>query len=133
MATDYKVGLGHDLGSASLTLIVPQPRSEGLQFLRRSYALSGQVYDEGCYIELLWDVLYDMPLFGYLMSLFGVNYNDPAHTIRDVTVNVPNLYGSYTLFNGIAVRPLWTADALRRNIFVRNVRVLVKDLQPTTG
>lgn len=119
----YKVGIGHGLLVGALSTIAPQPRSDGVQRTRRSYAADSSIYQEAPYILLEFAVLNDSNEYGTLLNLFGlvVGLTSP------VTVLVRNEFWADTLYNGTAVQPDQGKDA-HWEWFPRNITILVRDL-----
>ncbi|NIV32639.1 MAG: hypothetical protein GWN58_25305, partial [Anaerolineae bacterium] len=55
--TTYRVADGHDVALVSLTVLDPQPRSEGIKPTRRTFGGDGTPYDESKYVELLYSMV----------------------------------------------------------------------------
>lgn len=121
--SDYRVADGHDMALGSLTVIAPQPTSIGIQATRRVQSANGGVLDQGKYIDLVWDVL-PLSVYQALLTTFGVR---DALT-NEVTVYVPDETGTYVRMNGLAVRPEAGRDVRRRDYFIRDLVILVRDL-----
>lgn len=126
--SNYRIAAGHDQALIDLDPITPQPRSEGVKALRRTYAAGGTVYEEGKYIELAWNVLGGATSYQAILTQFGL---DAAATAQ-VTLYVPDYNFAYARYNGTAVRPLVGEDIAQRNYFLRNVVILVRDLEYST-
>jgi hypothetical protein len=125
--SDYRVADGHDVVLGSLNVITPQPKSEGIQPVRRAYPISGHPYEEGYYIELTWDLLGSVTLFQSILSQFGLS---AATTLsNEVTVYIPSGTYDYARFNGRAIRPEIGQNVLRRGYFLRNITILVRELE----
>lgn len=124
MTSAYKVKTGFDQAAIDLVLMTPQPRSEGVLKVRRTYAASGAVIEEGSYIELVWDLVGGIAAFQTLLGQFGLG----VALTSEVTIYVPEVYYAYNRFNGIAVRPELGRDVSRNNYFIRNITILVRDL-----
>lgn len=124
MAT-YKVADGHDVAANLLTATSPQPKSEGIKTTRRSYGGDNSVYDEGKYIELEFTVIGTATQYQTLLTAFGVN----SALTNEVTVLIPNETFTFVRMNGTAVRPEPGREVRRNNYFIRNVVILVKDLE----
>jgi hypothetical protein len=122
--SDYRVATGHNVALGSLTVIAPQPRTTGIQTTRRSYAASGDVYDEAKFIIFEFDFSEDATTYVALLTLFGVNVSLNAN----VTVYLRDERFAVARYNGIAVRPQPGADVRWTNYFPRNIEILVKDL-----
>lgn len=121
--SDYRAKVGSDVALGSLTVLDPQPRSDGVRYTRTTTAASGVVYREGAYVELVWAVLADAGAYQALLTTFGL---DSAQSAA-VTVYVRNEQFTLTRYNGIAVRPE-PGRGVDWRIFPRNVTILVKDL-----
>lgn len=119
----YKVGIGHGLLVGALSTISPQPRSNGVQRTRRSYAADGSIYQESSYVILEWAVLNDDNEYGTLLNLFGlvVGLTSP------VTILCRNEFFAFTLYNGTAVQPDMGSQ-VHWEWFPRDIQILVRDL-----
>jgi len=125
--SDYRVADGHDVILGSLTVIDPQPRSEGVKATRRSYGAGGAVYDEGRYVELEWSAVATKTQYTTILAYFGLNGLPLTYT-NDVTVYVRDELFGYIRMNGTAVLPEVGRDVRWRNYFPRDVVILVKNL-----
>ncbi|HMN10894.1 MAG TPA: hypothetical protein PKD55_01065 [Bellilinea sp.] len=121
----YKVADGHDIIEANLNTINPQPRSTGIRATRRVFLADGSVQDDGRYIELHWGIIDNPSAYQSLLSQFGVQ----NATTNDVTVYVPDETFAWVRYNGTAVRPAQGSDVRRQDFFIRDVVVLVRDLE----
>jgi hypothetical protein len=124
--TTYRVSsAGHDEDLVDLTVISPQPRSIGVQSTRRTYGVDGAVLDEGRFVELEFNIYANATAYAALLTLFGVQ-----NTLTNlVTVYVPDERYAWTRYNGTAVRPEIGRDVTRTNFFIRNITILIKDLE----
>lgn len=122
--SDYRVATGTSVALGSLTVIAPQPHSNGVQSTRRTFAADDSVYDEGKFIELEFDFSEDPTTYVALLTLFGVNVSLTAA----VTVYIPDERLASIRYNGTAVRPQPGRDMVRRNYFPRDITILVKNL-----
>lgn len=120
----YKVADGHNIASANLVTVDPQPRSEGIKCTRRSYGADGSVYDEGRYVELLFSMLPDVATYQSVLQQFGVQ----AALTNQVTVLVRDEIFAWARVNGTAVRPEPGRD-VRWSYFPRDITILVRDLE----
>lgn len=123
--TTYRVATGHDVVLGSLTVLDPQPTSEGIQYTRTTYGASGVVYKEGAYVELLWSYLDDATAYQALLTTFGLGSVESAA----VTVYVRSDKFAWVRMNGRAVRPLVGQGVTWRDYFPRNITLLIKDLE----
>lgn len=122
--SDYRVADGHDVVLGSLTVLDPQPSSEGIQPTRRTFAASGSVKEEGLFIELEYSALEGATQYNDILIDFGIDALDT----NDVTVYVRTPYYGYVRYNGTAVRPEVGRDIRWRQYFPRDVVILVKNL-----
>ncbi len=122
----YKIADGFNVALGSMTDINPQPRSDGIRIGRRVYTASGLVVDEALYIELMYDVL-TVAVYQNLLSQFGLS----AAKYNNVTVYVPDDTYTFVRMNGTIIRPQPGSD-VRRNIFLRDVMFLVRNLEPAS-
>lgn len=121
----YLVATGFDEPLEDLDPIVPQPRTEGMQYTRRQYAASGIVVDELPFVELLWSMLDPAAEYQALLAQFGLTTANTA----EVSVYVQDEYYNWILRNGIAVKPFIGSDGSRTNYFLRDFTILVKSLR----
>lgn len=124
--SSYSVGSGHDVALVDLDLLVPQPHSEGIKPARRTHSLDGSIHEEAWYIELIWDTVgWNAIRYRSILSQFGLTNS----YISPVTIYVPGIDYQYTRFNGTAIRPEVGEDVRRQRIFMRDIVVLVRDLE----
>ena len=122
----YLVGEGLDVALVSLVAIDPQPRCGGLRYGRTSYAASGVVVRESPHTELVWDVIETQTQYEDLLEQFGLD----ALVSANVTVTPPNALYASTRFNARAVRPAASETVNHESYFIRDVRIVLKDLEP---
>lgn len=122
--TTYKMSLGADVVTVDLVAIAPQPRSEGVKYVRRTFAASGIVSDQSAYVELIWEVLESATEYNTLLTQFGLN----ASIATVVTVLVRDEFFNFTRYNGLAIRPQPGTDK-SWDYFPRNVTILIKNLE----
>jgi hypothetical protein len=127
----YAVELGHDATLESLVPIVPQPRTEGIKATRRTYAADGSAYDEGLYIELIFDVLGNVSRYQALLDMFDLD-GSSGNITSEVTVLVRDHTFRYVRMNGIAVRPQPGPDVRWQMPFPRGITILIKNLEPAS-
>ena len=125
--SDYRVADGHDVVLGSLTVLDPQPKSEGIRPTRRTFAADGTVYDEGRYVELEWTAVETDTQYRAILTFFGLNGLPLTHS-NDVTVYVRNELFTYSRMNGTAILPEVGRDVRWRRYFPRDVVILVKTL-----
>jgi hypothetical protein len=127
--SEYKVAIGTDVALVDLDTLTPQPASEGIRVTRRTSGADGAVYDEGRYVELVWNVLQDATMYQALLTQFGLS----AASFAAVTVYVRSEVYAWVRVNGIAVRPELGRDARWNNAFPRSITILVKNLEESAA
>jgi hypothetical protein len=123
--TTYKVADGWNVALISLNELTPQPSSTGIQPTRRTHTASGDVYDDGEYVELDFDVLEDEAQYLTVLTAFGLN----NALTNQVTVYVRDDTWAWVRKNGVAVRPEMGREARWNSFFPRNIEILVRDLE----
>lgn len=126
--SDYRVADGHNVAYASMTVLVPQPSSVGIQFARQSFSLDGTPINEGLFAEIVWNVLGTKSQFQTILSNFGI-FNATSNL---VTVNIRDDVFDYVRMNGRAIQPLPENGVQWRRPFIRNFVILVRDLEPVS-
>ncbi len=121
----YQQHDGHDVALVSLTDISPQPRSTGIQTTRRSYSANGDVYEQGDYVELIWDAIGSAADYLTLLTAFGLN----VALTNDITLYCRDATFAWVRKNGTAVRPEVGRDVKWEHQFPRQVVILVKNLE----
>lgn len=119
--TTYRVAEGSNIALVSLTVLSPQPRSEGVRATRRDFIADGSIVEQGLYVELVYDVLNDVTEYQAVLAFFGLDTADSAA----VTIYARNALFNFVRYNGRAVRP----EPSWQQFFPRNVVILVKNLQ----
>lgn len=124
----YKISsVGWDKPLEELSVLVPQPHSVGPQPTRRTYAANGEVFDELEFIELIYDTVPNGTVYDAILAQFGLGLVSPT---KKVTALIPNrIYGAQ-LVNAIAVMPEIGKDVTRERFFIRNMTILLKQIQP---
>lgn len=122
----YKVAEGLDIALVSLVAIDPQPRSIGLEYGRESQAASGAVIRESPFIRLLFDVIETQTQYEDLLEQFGLD----ALVSANVTVLIPGPLYSDVRMSGRAVRPVAGQTVNRQDYFIRDLQIIIKDLEP---
>ena len=120
MASDYRVAAGSNVALAGLTVLNPQPSSQGVQATRRVDVADGSLYLQGLFCEFVWNVLDDGTQVRDIFLRFGLL------TVRSGPVTIytrDDIYNKHR-YNGLAVRPPinW------QNYFPRDMTILVKNL-----
>lgn len=129
MTTDlYKVSEGHDVAEMSLTTLDPQPTSTGIQAMQRVHSGSGDVYEDGLYIELNYPLVEGEDEYMAILEDYGL---DNAYT-AEVTVYVRDQRWVWGRYNGTAVLPEQGRDVRWTNYFGRDLTILVRDLEPVS-
>lgn len=121
----YKIAVGNNITDTggNFTLLNPQPKSIGVRATRRTVSADGTVYEEGLYIELMYNVLDDATLYRTIIGQFGLTnvLKCPVTIIcRDHLYNT----GRY---NGNAIRPEVGKDN-NWSYFPKDITILVRDL-----
>ena len=125
--SDYRVADGHDVVLGSLTILDPQPSSEGMQPTRRTYSANKSVYEEAHFIAFEYSVVEDSTEYLAILTDFGLHGLPPTYT-NEVTVYLRNDLFTKQRYNGTAVRPEIGRDVRWRRYFPRDVVILVRDL-----
>ena len=121
--TTYRVADGHDVVLGSLTVLDPQPRTDGIQSTRRTFSGNGTPNDEGQFVVFDYSVVPSASDYQSILSDFGIQ----SATSNDVTVYVRDETFAWVRKNGKAIRPQPRVD-VRWDFFPRNVQILVRDL-----
>lgn len=119
----YRVADTFDVALGSLTVLSPQPRSDGTKPTRRNYAADGTISDDARYAELEWDVIETAAAYLALLTTFGLHNaltNEVTLYLRDETF-------AFVRVNAIVHRPELGRDA-GWNIFARNVTILATNI-----
>lgn len=124
MAGDYRIAAGHNVALGSLTVLSPQPKSEGVKVVERTYGLSGSVFEHGLYIELNYDYIATPTDYQVLLALMGIN----TALYANVTLYAWRKDYDDQRYNGIVVRPQIGQDAAYSRHRIRGVTFLVKNL-----
>jgi hypothetical protein len=122
------VAVGTNVALVSLAVLSPQPKSTGIQTARRTFAADGTAYDEGKYIELVWDIVKNASAYTTILTAFGITTNLSAN----VTVYVRSQTYGFIRMNGVAIQPQPSVDQTWDRYFIRNLRLLVRDLSTAT-
>lgn len=115
--SDYRVYPAINTALGSLTVLNPQPRSEGVKPTQRSFGLGGVVWEQGLYIELIYDFL-ETP--AEVASVYG-DYGLDVDKQSSVTIYAPDDMYVYRRYNGVAIRPVPSWN----NYFPRSVSIVV--------
>lgn len=126
--TDYAIKAGYDQALIDLVALTPQPASNGIQYTVRDDAVDGSVSEQGPFIELRWSVMESITEYTTLLTQFGLN----AATTVAITLYCPSNLYVFTRYNGIAVRPEAGKDVSRREYLLRDVVIIVRDLELST-
>lgn len=119
--SDYRAKKEVDQLLAALTVLDPQPRSEGVKPVNRNFALGGTVWETAYYIELVWDFLETPAEVAAIYGIFGL---DSAKSYP-VTIYAWNDDYVYKRYNGVAIKPIPSWN----NYFARSVIIVVQDLK----
>jgi hypothetical protein len=126
--TKYKVKTGLNQALLDLVDIAPQCRSGGIHVTERTYAADGSVYEQGRFVELIFDLMQGSTSFAALLTQFGLS----SVLFANVTVYVRDSSFAWVRLNGVAVRPEIGQDVRWEQFFPRNVTILVKNLETPT-
>jgi len=118
--SSYRAKENHSVALVSLTTLDPQPRSEGVKATQRNYMGDGSIYEQGLYVELVWDILEDATAYTTILAIFGLD----SATSADVTIYARDDQYAWTRYNGKAIRP----EPSWNQFFPRNVVILVRNL-----
>jgi hypothetical protein len=121
----YKVADEYDVALLSLVDLDPQPMSEGIKPTRRTHAASSDVFDDGEYVELEWNVMESVTQYQSVLTAFGLN----NALTNAVTVYVRDDTWTFVRKNGVAVRPEMGKESRWSNFFPRNITILIRDLE----
>ena len=122
----YRVSTaGHNIALVSLTVLTPQPRSEGVKATRRDFVGDGSYIEQGLYAELIWDALEDGEAYRDVLTLFGLH----ANTSIPVTAYLRNEQYEWLRYNGRAIRPGVGNGVSWQDFFVRGVTIMIRDLE----
>lgn len=123
--TQYLVSEGSDIALVSLTAIDPQPTTRGIQFTERIFNLDGSITEVGPYCELLIGVLESEDDYLALLAQFGLDDEDS----NPVTVYIRNKREQWARYNAIATLPAIGSDGGWDQFFMRNVIILLTELE----
>lgn len=119
--SNYRVAVEHGVSLGSLTVIDPQPRSEGVKPLSRSFGLGGTVWDQAYFCELIFDFLESPAQVEDVYTLFGIFDSKES----DITLYAPDDRYVYQRYNGKVTRPIPSWN----NFFPRSVIITARDLK----
>lgn len=119
----YLLQLGHDVTLNNTHVIVPQPRSPGVQVVTRSVGVSMVRHETGLWIPLRWNVL-NVTHYQALIEAFGLETALEA----DVSVSVPDFQYDFRFYNGTAIRPEQGQDIRRDGHFLKDITILIVNL-----
>lgn len=120
----YKVATGYNHAVAAQTDMSPQPRTDGLQYTRRQYAVSGVVLDELPFVALRWSVFESVTEYQSVLSAFGLT----SASYALVSVYIQDEGFNWITRNAIALKPLIGQDGTRTNFMLRDFMILLKNL-----
>lgn len=123
--SQHLVAEGHDVAFGSLNVIDPQPTSRGIQFTERVPNLDGSNNDVGPYCELVWQVLESEDDYLAVLAQFGLDDADES----EVTVYIRDKRLQWAKYNATAVLPAIGSDGGWDDLSMRNVIILLRDLE----
>lgn len=121
----YQVATGFNVALVDLNTLSPQPSSIGIQVTRRTFGSDGTPFEEGKYVELLWNVLNSPTEYQAILTAFGLS---DTTLVSAVTVYVRNSIFDWVRLNGYAIRPDPGKEVRWANFFPRDVTILVREL-----
>jgi hypothetical protein len=121
----YLVKPGGDHPLIDLVAIDPQPRSDGLRYTRRQFSATGGQILEGAHVILEWDVIESQAAYEDLLEQFDLD----AGSSEPVTITLPGDMYETVRYNGIALRPVPGETVTRQNFFIRDVKIIIRDLE----
>lgn len=124
MSFIYKVFPNWNTAEVLLNVIVPQPRTRGMQYDRRQYTGSNNIVNDMPYIEFQWNISV-VDVYQALLLQFDLISNDYS----EVTVLIQNERYQSARKNGIALLPLVGEGVERDNFFLRDVTLTVHSLR----
>lgn len=98
--TGYKVAIGHD-NQAGLTLLDPQPASDGIRPARVLTPASGLAFDDGGYFAILKYSALNESQWLSLLARFGLEYARSS----EITLRALADDRLFSLYNGVVVKP----------------------------
>lgn len=127
--SEYKVKTGWNVALGSLVTVTPQPRDGFLKATRRVDLPSGLVFEDGLYVELIFDVIQNAATYRTLLHQFGVRDN----LASTVTVYIRDRKFEWVRMNGWAVQPRVGEDVRYAGGRPRQVTLLVRGLKTPTS
>lgn len=121
--SEYLLALGHNI--TPTVALDPQPRTLGMQYGRRSYALSGAIIDENPFVELEYSALEDGDMYVSLLTQCGLLVAKFAL----VSVQVQDENYDWVYRNGVIVKPQLGVDGQRENYQFTDFSFLVHSLR----
>lgn len=120
----YRVAEGHDIALVSLTVLAPQPRSEGVRATRVDHMADGTIVKQGLYLEFTWSSHRNTTAYQTLLALIGLD----SATSAAVTIYARNDMYQWIRYNGVAVRPE-PGQGVSYRSFPRNITILIRELE----
>ena len=71
--SDYRAKTGINQTLVALTVMAPQPTSEGIKAARRVYLGDGSVLDQGLYVEWVYNIVKDAAQLLAILTPLGLN------------------------------------------------------------
>lgn len=128
ISPEYMVADGFNIPLIDLSVIYPQGKCQGVRATLRSNAISGRVTDQGLYILFEWNVLESAVMYQNLLDQFGVK----TALYNNVTIYARNSVLVWSRYNGRAIQPEVANDFDWNNFRLRNLKLLVRNLKPST-
>lgn len=120
----YAVGDGHNIPASFLTRLDPQPAGGYVKITRRSHSDNGKLLDEALFTEMEYSALGSAADYQDVLTGWGVL----SAIENEVTIMARDAAMRWKRYNGTVVRPEMGKDVQWSSFFVRNVKILIKDL-----
>jgi hypothetical protein len=121
----YRLKDGSNQALLDLIVVGPQPRSQGIQYTRRTHAADGTVYEEGPYVVWEFTALTDAQ-YATLLTAFGLSASATTNAVTIYTID--RTTNSWVRKNGTIMLPELGRDARRRDYFMRDVEFTIRAL-----
>jgi len=121
----YLISIGNNVALVDLEPLAPQPKSAGIQVTRRNHAADGSISEDGQYIILEYSALESAEMYQDVLDQFDLMDNNSAA----VTIYARDSRWDFHRYNGIAVYPEMGREAEWRDLFPRNISILIHSLE----
>lgn len=123
----YRVATGWNTPLVDLDRIEPQPRGNPAAPVERNYSITGDIHDDGLFMELNWDYIEEEQEYIDLLTLFGVHIQKSS----EITIYARSPIFIFTRYNGIAQQPEGMSEVKRSNFFIRDLTIRITHLEPS--